>query len=63
MQMLRDYVAFVNCLQVKDVRKKVESELGRKMVVLRMVLSVDDFSSQVAPIAGDHIFVDSKKPQ
>lgn len=59
-KVLEDYVSFVNSLDDEEVRRKVEEELGRKMVVLKMVLSVPNFAGTIAPVASDRIVTDTK---
>lgn len=58
---LEEYIDFVNGLENKDVRKKVEHELGRKIVVLKMILSAENFSVKFRPIAGGDFITNTKK--
>lgn len=58
---IEEYVDFVNGLENKAVRKKVEHELGRKIVVLKMVLSAENFSVRFSLVAGGDIVTDTKK--
>lgn len=60
MQLLKDYVKLVNEVADKEIRQKLEMELGRKMVVMRQVLSVHSFSTKLAPVAGYRIVTRTK---
>lgn len=60
-QTLSEYVDFVNGLENQDIRKKVENELGRKIIVLKMVLSAENFSARFGSIAGGEFVTNTKK--
>lgn len=60
-QTIREYVDFVNGLENKEVKKKVKDELGGKIVVLKMVLSAENFSVKFSPVAGGDFITDTKK--
>lgn len=57
---LTEYIDFVNGLENRDVKKKVEHELGRKAIMLKMVLSVENFSAKFGPIAGGDFVTKTK---
>lgn len=52
---MRDYVRLMNTLEDGMIRDKVEMELGRKMVHLKSMLSLENFGVYIAPIAGDRL--------
>lgn len=54
-EIMRDYIRLMNNIEDEEIRDKVELELGRKMVHLKSMLSMENFSSHIAPIAGDRI--------
>lgn len=54
---IHDYADFVNAIENNRVRRKVESQLGRKAIQLRQVLSVDQFSVDFYPVACDHLVI------
>lgn len=58
---LKEYVEIVNKIEDREIRRKIEMELGRKMVLMRQVLSIANFSKDVAPIAGDRIVTKLRK--
>lgn len=60
-QTINEYIEFVTGLENKEVKKKVEYELGRKIVFLKMVLSAENFSVKFRPIAGGDFITDTKK--
>lgn len=53
----------MNTLEDGRVRDKVEMELGRKMVHLKSMLSLENFGAHIAPIAGDRILPITPKPK
>lgn len=55
LQALEDYPKFVESIEPDRVRRKVESELGAKMVQLRQSIQVPEFSSKFSAVATDHI--------
>ncbi len=57
-QTLREYVAFVNSVENDRIQRKVEAQLGRKIIVLRMALSVENFSLHFTPMACDRMVSD-----
>lgn len=57
---LTEYIDFVNSLENRDVKKKVEHELGRKAIMLKMVLSAENFSAKFGPIAGGDFITKTK---
>lgn len=59
-QTLSEYIEFMNLLESDDVRKKVEHELGRKVIMLKMVMSAENFSSKFGPIAGGDFITKTK---
>lgn len=58
---MKEYVDFVNSLENDAIRRKVEQELGRKIILLRMAISVENFSSELAPTACDHLVTRTDK--
>lgn len=56
--MLREYIQFVNCVENDRIQRKVESQLGRKIIVLRQTLSIENFAVHIAPIACDRLVHD-----
>jgi hypothetical protein len=52
---LKEYIAFANSIENNRIRRKVESQLGRKAILLRQVLSAEGFSAKLMPVATDHI--------
>lgn len=61
--LLRDYIAFMNKVEDERIRNKIEMELGRKMVHIKMTLSIENFSVEIAPLAGDHIIPVTPTPK
>jgi hypothetical protein len=59
---LNEYVVFANSIKNVRVRRKAEAQLGRRVVQLRQVLSVEQFSAMYAPIACDHLDISATKP-
>lgn len=57
---LREYVEFVNSVENDRIQRKVESQLGRKIIVLRMALSIENFSVHFMPVACDRLVVTDK---
>ena len=60
--MLREYVEFVNSVENDRIQRKVEDQLGRKIILLRMQLSLDNFSSSFSPVACDRLVADINSP-
>lgn len=58
---MQEYIEFVNAIEDKRIKRKVEDELGRKVAFLKMVISVPGFSAKVAPVAGDKIVTKTLK--
>lgn len=52
---LHEYIDFMKSIEDKDIVEKAKQELGQKAIVLRQVVSAENFSMQVAPVAGDHL--------
>lgn len=61
--LLRDYIAFMNKVEDEEIRNKIELELGRKMVHIKLCLSVENFGLEIAPVAGDRILPMTPKPK
>lgn len=59
---LLDYGKFLAKIQDKDVRRKTENELGRKIIFLKMVLSAENFSAKFGCVAGGD-FIPHPQPQ
>lgn len=57
-QTLREYVSFVNSVENDRIQRKVEAQLGRKIIVLRMALSIENFSLHFTPMACDRMVTD-----
>lgn len=62
-EVLRDYVALMGSLEDESIQDKVDLELGRKMVHLKSMLSMENFSVEIAPIAGDRLLPETPKPK
>lgn len=62
LQMLKDYVKFVSAVDNPDVKRKLIRELGGKMILIKMLLSVENFSAIIAPVASDRIMTETVNP-
>ncbi|CAN8064721.1 unnamed protein product [Agarophyton chilense] len=62
LNMINDYVRLVNSLKPDDkpIKRKIEQELGRKIILVKMLLSADNFSAIMVPVAGDHLVTRTK---
>ncbi|PXF46604.1 hypothetical protein BWQ96_03593 [Gracilariopsis chorda] len=60
LQILDDYGRLVAAIEDKHISRKLQDELGRKMVLVKMLLSVDNFSAVVYPVAGDRLVTSTK---
>lgn len=45
----------MNNVQDERVKEKIELDLGSKVIQLKSMLSIENFSAKVAPLGGDHI--------
>lgn len=59
---LMEYVSFVSAIDDVRLRRKTESQLGRKVIQLRQTLSVENFSATHFPIATDHMRTSKSPP-
>lgn len=57
---IHEYANFINAIENNRVRRKAESQLGRKAIQLRQVLSVDQFSVDFYPVACDQLVIPRK---
>lgn len=55
LELFRDYIAFMDTIEDERIKNKVEVEWGRKMMHLKMFISMENFSVKIAPLAGDSI--------
>lgn len=60
---LDEYIEFVNAIENVRIRRKTETQLGRKAIQLRQVLSVEGFGEKFYPVATDHIITTRVKPR
>lgn len=56
--MMREYIEFVNSVENDRIQRKVESQLGRKIIVIRQTLSIENFAVHFAPMACDRMVHD-----
>lgn len=61
--LIRDYIKLMNTVEDERIRAKLETELGRKMMHLKMAISVENFSVEIAPLACDRIIPVTPQPQ
>ena len=61
-QMIREYVQFVNAVEDKRIREKLERDLGNKIVQLKMIYSVENFSIEVMPLVANNVLT-TPRPQ
>lgn len=54
-EVLKEYVQFVNSIENDSIRAKVEEQLGRKIILMRMAVSVENFAAEFTPVACDHL--------
>lgn len=57
-----DYVKLVNSVEDARIRRKLEKDLGGKMVHVKMALAIENFSVHIAPLAGDRLVPSTPKP-
>lgn len=57
LQTMKEYMEFVESVENDRVARKIEAQLGRKVLILRMALSIENFSVHFAPVAGDRMLV------
>lgn len=56
---LKEYFAFIESIKNRQIRRKVEGELGPSVLQLRQALSIEDFSAKFGPVACDRIIAPS----
>lgn len=58
--MITEYMEFATSFENDRIARKVESQLGKKIVIVRSALSIENFSAHVAPIACDTLVTDKQ---
>lgn len=61
--LLQDYIKLINSIEDERIREKVDTELGRKIIHMKMMLSVENFGVEIAPIAGDRLIPTTPQPK
>lgn len=59
---LEEYVRFVNSFEHDRIQRKVEDQLGRKIILIRMALSIDNYSAHFTPLACDRLLTNVNSP-
>lgn len=59
LKMITEYMEFATSFENDRIARKVESQLGKKIIIVRSAMSIENFSAHVAPIACDTLVTDS----